>query len=90
MQERYQSHLSRFCVHSSSAHLTPACLIVMPTKGPGELTGDEVKVLKIASKLLFALCTWADGPPPQTKWAFWNKKMEEEVVRPTLSSIIYV
>jgi hypothetical protein len=54
----------------------------MPTKGPGELTGDEVKLLVIASKLLAALHAYSERPPPQRVQGYWTDMVHKELVRP--------
>ena len=52
----------------------------MPAKPPGELTGDEVKILGHASKLLAVLHKWTDHLPPQNEQEYWNVKFGKDVV----------
>lgn len=53
----------------------------MGAKGPEELTGDEYRLLVIASKLFAALRERAERPPPQSDNKYWADKLVAELVR---------
>jgi hypothetical protein len=67
-------------VHSNSSCNHIDTSIIMPAKSLGELTVDETKILEISSRLLAALREWTERPPPESRWAFWEGKAEDELV----------
>ena len=64
----------------SSCNRIDTSIFIMPAKGPGELTGDECKLLEISSRLLAALHEWTERPPPESRWAFLEGKVEDKLV----------
>jgi hypothetical protein len=62
----------------------------MPPKTSREMTGDEVKMLVLASKLLAALQEYAERPPPPSEQAHWDKKADLDIVRPYHLFTVYL
>jgi hypothetical protein len=62
-------------------------LTSMPNKkAASKLTQNEISLLVIAAKLLDILKERADHPPPVEQHAFWDDKVDEEVVRRNILS----
>jgi hypothetical protein len=61
----------------------------MPPKAAREMTGDEVRMLVLASKLLAALQAYSERPPPPSEQAHWDTKADLDIVRPYYSFTIY-
>lgn len=53
----------------------------MTPKGPSELTLDEIKLLSLAAKLLAALRSHADAPPPASDEKRWATMVQTDIVR---------
>ena len=56
-------------------------LIEMTPKGPSELTLNEIKLLSLAVKLLAALCSHADTPPPASDEKCWAIMVQTDIMR---------